>query len=136
MRVVTRALRVSTKLATGLGFGRGTVSAGAIVVGDPSVRSSVKSRSTLDERPRSSTALTTNAHVPSCSGDPSARRAFQWNGYVPGPTWVCVFTRRTPSGPRSWTVTVDGRTTLYVKDSLSFTPSPFGDTAGADGSDA
>ena len=72
----------------------------------------VKSRSMLDARPRSSVAETMNAHAPSCSAVPSALRAFHGSVYVPGWSWLCWLTRNTPSGPRSWTDTVDGRTTL------------------------
>ena len=96
----------------------------------------MKSRSRLEVRPRSSVALTMNAHAPSCSGVPSARRAFHWNGYVPGASLRLRVHAERAVRAAKLDVTVEGRTTLYVNVSVSATPSPFGDTAGADGGEA
>ena len=78
----------------------------------PSVRLSEKTRSAVDERPRSSVAVTASRHAPSGSGAPSGVEPLQAKRYVPGPLVVSSSTRSSRPGPISFAVTREGRTSL------------------------
>ena len=108
---VTVAARASVKEALSAVCPACTVTA-AGAFRNPIVSLTVNGCSTVELAFWSSTAVTESFHLPSCSGEPSARSAFHVNVYTPGAFGPESSGRATPSGPTRLAVTVDGRTTL------------------------
>src|SRR5919204_2961768 len=92
----------------------------------PSVLSTANGRSAVERRPWSSTAVTEKRQRPSGAAEPSVFVPDQSKRYVPGERAAWSSKRVAPPGPLSVAVTVEGRTTLYVRVCFSPTPSPLG----------